>query len=348
MLIDEAQRLVMSDATDPKWPEGFIAHQIRGVSRRLLLWNGIVVGLVPIVIWVLWFYLAWFFHGPELVDDAFILDAAKGPTRSLIAYVELRDRRLVPTGYVEESSQNGKVYSTTAYYFIAVDGQLMLVKALPNAQGQRLVGPLESITVKVDQHALAAIVAKNPQLRDRILPVMLNASAAFNVFGYVLFGIVTPILVLCSYNMARAVIRRGRTRMHPVWRMLARQGNPFELSRAIDDEMAEKSVLTVGKAFITRNWLLRPTLFGLIACRMDDIAWAFHAIISGDNVATLAFRDGRMIGIPLHRNTPELLARVYQRAPWVEKGWDRDKATKWRTQRARFLAEVDSRRRTSQ
>jgi hypothetical protein len=77
---------------------------------------------------------------------------------------------------------------------------------------------------------------------------------------------------------------------------------------------------------------------------MDDIAWAFHAVISGDNVATLAFRDGRMIGIPLHRNTPELLARVYQRAPWVEKGWNRDKTTKWRTQRASFLADVDSRR----
>lgn len=84
--------------------------------------------LVAIVVCLLWSYLGWFFHGPELVDDAFILDAAKGPTRSLIAYVELRDRRLVPTGYVEESSRNGKVYSTMAYYFIAVDGQSILVK----------------------------------------------------------------------------------------------------------------------------------------------------------------------------------------------------------------------------
>jgi hypothetical protein len=246
--------------------------------------------------------------------------------------------------YVEKSSQNGKVYSTMAYYFISIDGQSMLVKAPSNAQGQQLVGPLESISVKVDQDALAAIVGKNPQLRNRILPVILNASAAFNVFGYVFFGIVTPILVLCGSNMARAVIRQGRTRLHPVWRMLARQGDPLKLSRDIDDEMAEESVLKVGKAFITRNWLLRPTLFGLIACRMDDIAWAFHVVISGDNVATLAFRDGRMVGIPLHRNTPELLAHVYRRAPWVEKGWDRNKAAKWRTQRASFLADVDSRR----
>lgn len=218
----EEKGLVMSDQTNRNWPEGFTEQQIRRISRRLLLWNGIIVGLVAIVVWLLWFYLRWFFHGPELVDDAFILDAAEGPTRSLIAYVELRDRRLVPTGYVEESSQNDKVYSTMAYYFIEVGGRPMLVKATPNAQGQELVGPLESISVKVDQEVLAAIVAKNPQLRDRILPVMLNASAAFNVFGYVFFGIITPILGLCCYNMARAVVRQGRTRMHPAWRMLAR------------------------------------------------------------------------------------------------------------------------------
>jgi hypothetical protein len=317
---------------------------MRRVSRRLLFWNGLVVGLVAMVVWSLWFYLRWFFHGPVLVDDAFILDTAAGPSRSLIAYIEMRDRRLIPTGYVERSLRDGKVYSTQAYDFIAVGGRLMLVKAPPDAQGRRLVGPLESVSEKADREALAAIVARNPELRDQILPVMLNASAAFRVFGYVLFYIIPPILGLCVYNMAGAVIRGGRTRMHPAWRMLARRGDPAVVAQDIDREMAEGSVLEVGKAFITRNWLVRPTLFGLIACRIDDIVWAFHAVIAGDNVTTVAFRDGRMMGIPMHRNTPELLAHIYQRAPWVEKGWDRDRAARWRTGRASFLAEVEARR----
>ena len=305
----EEKGLVMSDQTNRNWPEGFTEQQIRRISRRLLLWNGIIVGLVAIVVWLLWFYLRWFFHGPELVDDAFILDAAEGPTRSLIAYVELRDRRLV------RPAMSRNRHRTTKSLF---DHGLLLHRGRrpadagqgdPESQGQELVGPLESISVKVDQEVLAAIVAKNPQLRDRILPVMLNASAAFNVFGYVFFGIITPILGLCCYNMARAVVRQGRTAHAPRMAvLLARQGDPLSLSRDIDNEMAEESVLPVGKAFITRNWLLRPTLFGLIACRMDDIVWAYHAVISGDNVAGLAFRDGRIIGIPMHRNTPELLA----------------------------------------
>jgi len=333
----------MSDQMDWQEPDGFIEQQIRRVNRNLLLWNGIVVGLVATIVLLLWSYLGWFFHGPQLADDAYILNAAKGPASSLIAYVEMRDRQLVPTGGVAESSQYGKVYSTMHYYFIAVGDQQMLVKATKDAQGHKLVGPLESFSVKVDQQALDAIVARNPGLRGRILPVMLNASAAFNVFGYVLLGILAPILAVCGYNVARVVIRQRKSSMHPVTRSLARQGDPIELVREIDAEMAEDAVLRVGKAFITRNWLLRPTLFRLIACRMDDIVWAFHAVIRGDNVASFAFRDGRMIGIPLHRNTPELLAHIYRRVPWVEKGWDREKAKKWRTQRAAFLAEVDSR-----
>jgi hypothetical protein len=334
----------MSDSFDRESPESFVNRQIGRVSRNLLLWNGIVVGLAAMIVLLLWFYLGWFFHGPQLVDDAYILNAAKGPPSSLIAYIELRDRKLIPTGYVEESSRNGKVYSSMSYYFVEVGDKWMLIKATTDAQGQRLIGPLESISGKADQQAEDAIIAKSPAARNRILPVMLNASAAFNVFGYVLLGILTPILALCGYNMARAVIRQGKTRIHPVTRALARQGDPIELARVIDAELAEENVLRVGKAIITRNWLLRPTFFRLIACRLDEIVWAFHAVISGDNVATFAFRNGRIIGVPLHRNTPELLASIYQRFPWVEKGWDRDKAKKWRSQRAAFLAAVDSRR----
>jgi hypothetical protein len=330
----------------PYWnaSDGFVEQQIRRVSKNLFLWNGIVVGLIAILVLLLWSYLGWFVHGPRLVDDAFLLDATNRPANGLIAYIQLLDHQLVPTGYVEESSQNGKVYSTIAYYFVTVGDQLMLVKGPTDAQGQKLVGPLQSISVKSDQQALTSIVARNPNLRDRILPVMLNAAAAFDVSGYVLFGILTPILILCGYNIARAVIRKGRSRLHPIMRSLARQGDPLELARDIDAEMAESSVLRVGKAFLTRNWLLRPTLFRLIACRLDEIVWAYQAVISWDNVAGLAFRDGRIISIPLHRGTPELLERIYQRAPWVEKGWDKERAKKWRTQRAAFVTEVESRR----
>ena len=145
------------------------------------------------------------------------------------------------------------------------------------------------------------------------------------------------------FNIARALFLR-KTSLHPVTRSLARHGDPFETGQAIDAEMAEDSVLKLGKAYVTQNWLLRPTAFRLIACRLDDIVWSYRPVISGDNEATFAFRDGRMVGVPLHRNMPELLAHVYQRVPWVETGWDTEQATKWQRRRADFIAEVEARR----
>jgi hypothetical protein len=329
-----------SDQVDWEEPGSFVSWQIRRVSRNLLLCNGIVVGLLAVIVLLLSSYLGWFFRGPKLVDDAFILDAAKGPSSILIGYIEMRDRRLVPTGYLEEYSQNVKVY----YYFIEVGDKLMLVRGATDSPGQKLIGTLQPISVKYNQQAFEAIVAKNPQFGDRMLPLILNASTEFNVLGYLLLGILTPMLALCGFNIALAVVRQGKNSMHPVMRFLARQGDPTEVAQDIDAEVADDGVQKVGKALITQNWLLRPTFFRLIAGRLDDIVWAFHSKIAGDNVATLAFRDGRMLGIPLHKNTPELLDQIYQRTPWVEKGWDKETAKKWRTQRKAFIAAVEARR----
>jgi hypothetical protein len=325
-------------------PHSFIERQIRRVNRNLLIANGVILGLLAIIALLLRSYLFWFFHGTERMEDADILAAAKASHSGLIAYADIRDHVLIPTGYVEESTRNGNVYSTMPYYFIAVGDKQMLVKATPHSRGDKLVGPLQSLSVRSDQEALEAILAQDPRLRSRVLPIMLNAAAAFTVFGYLFFAMCTPIFALCGYNFARVVVRQGRTNFHPIMRSLARQGDPGELARAIDAEMWARNVVRVGKAIVTKNWLLRPTVFGMIACRLDDIVWAFHSVIAGDNVATFAFRDGRMMSVPLHRNTPELLAEICERVPWVEQGWDREKARKWRTKRPAFLAHVDSRK----
>jgi hypothetical protein len=333
----------MSDHSNWNENDGFVGRQIHRVSRNLLIWNGVALGGMAIIILLLRTYLISFLQGPQLADDTYILNAAKGSGSGLIAYVEMRDRKLIPTGYVEESTQNGRVYSTMNYDFVAVGDKLMLVKATKDARGDKLLGPLQFFSAQSDRQALDAVIAKNPALRDRVLPVMLNAAAAFNVFGYILIGVFTPIFVLCTYSVARAILK-GKTNLHPVMRSLARRGDAYELTQAIDAEMATNGVLKVGKAFITRNWLLRPTVFGLIACQLDDIVWAFHSVIKGSNIASFAFRDGKMIGIPLQRNTPELLARVYERVPWVERGWDKGKAKRWRTDRTSFLEQVEARR----
>jgi hypothetical protein len=318
----------------------FIEQQVRRSSRNLLIVNGIIVGLVVLATLALSSYFLWFFHGPLAVDDAYILAAAKGPPSSLIAYVVLPEHRLIPAGLVEESRRNGKTYSVNPYFFVEVGDRLLLVKGDGATKGSSLIGPLESATAKTDQQALDALMRKN----SRVLPIMLNAAAAFEVFGYVALGLIGLILLPCGYNVVRALIGGGRPYLHPVMRALCRHGEAPEVAETIDAEVADSSALQIGKAWLTRNWVLRPTFFGIVVCPLDEIVWAFPARVVGDNVASLALRSGRMIGIALQKNTPELLALLYQRIPWAEKGYDEKRLGKWRKQRAEFIADVEARR----
>ncbi len=188
------------------------------------------------------------------------------------------------------------------------------------------------------------MIAKRPALKGLILPVMLNAAAAFDVFGYVFLALITPILLLCGYNIFRALLGKGRPPLHPVMRVLRRYGEPEEIVDGIDAEVADEATLRIGKALITRSWLLRPTLFRVLACPMDDIVWAYHVRVAGDHVASLALRDGWMMGIPLRREVPQLLAAIYECAPWIEKGFSQELAKKWRKRRSEFIADVEARR----
>ncbi len=333
----------MHDYSSANETNGFVELQIHRVSRNMLIWNGAALGVMAVIAALLWTYLANFIRGPIAVDDVYILNAAQKSGSGLIAYIELRDHRLIPTGYIEESTQDGRVYSTMSYYFVNVGNKKMLVKATKDAKGDRLLGPLQFYSAQTDRDALASINAKNPGLRDQVLPVMLNAAAAFNVFGYILLAIGTPLVALCLFNIALAILQ-GQTRWHPVMRSLARQGDPYEMMQLIDDEVADQSAEVLGKAVITRNWLLRPTAFRLIICRLDDIVWAYRAVVNADNLAAFGLRDGRIVGVPARRNAQDLLERICERIPWVEKGWDKEKARRWRAQRTDFLERVDSRR----
>jgi hypothetical protein len=333
----------MSAPSNSNEHEGFVERQIRRVSRRLFLANGIVLAIMAIIVFLLRTYLISFLQGPQLVDDAYILDAAKQPESGLIAYVEIRNHRLIPTGYIEESTQDGRVYSTMDYHFVEIGNKKMLVKATQGEKGDRLVGPLQFFSAKTDKQALEMIEKKNPALRGQVLPVMLNAAAAFNVFRYILLAVFIPLFALCLFNIARAILK-GKTALHPVMRSLARHGDPTEIAQTIDAEIASGTALKVGKAFITKNWVLRPSAFRLIACRLDDIVWAYQLVISGDTIVALAFRDSRVIGISMRRNAAELLSHIYKRAPWAEQGWDKEKAKRWRTHRGEFIAEVEARR----
>ena len=323
--------------------EGFVSRQMRRVSRNLLIWNGLVLVGVAVLFALIGNYLGLVFRGPRVIDDQYLLDAARNKQGSLIDYVDLPDHPLIPTGYREESSNNGRVYSIVPYHFTPVGDKFLIVKG-PSSAKSSIVGPLESISVKTDREIYESIVAKNPELKDDILPLLINAEAAFNVGAYVVLVLMSPFIIVCGLNVFRAFGGVSHGSWHPVMKWFRRSGPPVEVAAAIDAQVDGPDCLHVGKAMITPDWLLRPTIFRVVACRLDEVVWAFHSIINGDHIASFAFRDGRMVGVPLQKNTPELLGQIFTRLPWVERGWTKEQAKEWRTDRSAFIARVDARR----
>lgn len=324
----------------------FITTHVSRTSRNLLIWNGLVVALLLAII--LPFggpYYVNFFRGPIPVDDAYLLQAAKHSDSGLIAYVELADRPLLPTGWKELSLQDERVYSTTPYFYVAVDDKLLLVKTDPERDGHRLVGPLQGIHVKTDVEVRDALVAAHPELKDRLLPIMLNGAAAFTVAGYVGLALFIPAFLLCGFNIARALWGLNFPPLHPIARTLARYGEPQQIAAQIDKEVAEGPATTIGPVTVTSLWLLRPTVFGLVACPLSEVVWAYHLVFNGSHMAVVYLRNGRNFGVPLKAAVvPQLLQEIYARIPWVERGCDNATLKRWRTQRQEFLADIERRR----
>jgi hypothetical protein len=150
-----------------------------------------------------------FFRGPLRVDDDYLLSAAATPASGLIAYVELDNPQLLPTGFSEEASRDEKVYESTPYYFIEVRDKLLLVKTHPDRDGGRLIGPLQTISAKVDVDVRNRLVANDPALREKLLPMIINGAAAFTVAGYLGLAIFVPAAGLCSFFLFRAIANWG-------------------------------------------------------------------------------------------------------------------------------------------
>jgi hypothetical protein len=174
-----------------------------------IIWSGLGLVLLALFAGFSGNYYLNFFRGPLRVNDDYLLAVAAKPASGLIAYVQLESPQLVPTGFTEEASRGEKVYESTPYFFVEVRDKLLLVKTHPERDGGRLTGPLQAISAKVDVDVRNRLVANDPALREKLLPMIINGAAAFTVAGYLGLAIFIPAAALCSFFFARAIATWG-------------------------------------------------------------------------------------------------------------------------------------------
>lgn len=320
--------------------------QVLRATRNSLIWNGVSLGLLLVMVWLTSDYLYYFFRGPAAVTDQQLLAAIeRNGQRSLIEYVELHDRKLLPTNWQEVTTRDGALHTEFPFFLLPLGEQSMiLVLARSEHDGRHLVGPLGG-TRELEQQVIKAVVDKHPDYAGRILPVVLNNVAAFHVAGYILLALLIPWGAYCVWNVVRAVMARVNPSSHPIETQLAKLGDPSTLAASINDEMRVGPVEQIGKACLTQSWILRPTVFSAHCVRLEDVVWAYQVNQSSETFVVLCQRNGKTASILLKPQQAEVtVATVARRAPRAFIGYDADRFKQWQKSRATLIEQVDARR----
>jgi hypothetical protein len=318
----------------------FIRTQVRRANRNLLLWNASFLLLMLGLAWLSRTYWYNFFFGPFRVTDNSLLALAREPGGGLLAYVELQGRKLTTTSFTEVTTVDNRLHTSFRFFTTPVGDRLLLVLARSSGDEQRLLGTVYRVPDEVDRDVIGGLIRKRPELRGRFLPVMLNATVAFPIFGWVCLAIVSPLALLCLVNLARGLLRSANPRLHPLAR-------PEEIAAQIDREVAEDSAQRFGTVFVTRSWLLQPTTFGLRRIRLEDAVWVCE--LTGARFGLVfRLRNGKTTGVLLKRGlaAPALQA-VVNRVPWILAGFDPQRLQDWQKRRSELIALVDERRKRS-
>lgn len=325
-------------------PSSFIAQQVTRVRRNLLIANGICLGFLLFFAWLASGYFYFFFRGPkEITGEQLVQLAQKPGNGNLLEYAKFQDQEMLPTGIQEESTSDDKVYSINPYYLVAIGEKLLLVKTeKPVPPRFSLLGPVSAISAKADVEARDLLVKARPDLSPRLLPIMLNGAAAFTVAGYIGIAFLSPLFLLCSFNVVRGLQGLGGFALHPVTRSLSRLGDVLQVASQIDAEVQKGTMYKLGKATVTEQWLLVPSTFGLTIVSLPNIVWGYHLVVGHGHALVLQLRTKSHVAINMaDKDIDALLKEIYSRVPWIKLGYTNELYRNWQKNRDTIIAEVN-------
>ena len=179
------------------------------LSRRALLaWNIPFLLAFAALFWAMSTYYYFFFFGPfAYSDDELLQLAARSSPGSLMAYADLKDREFEKTGITEVVTVNGRLHTASSYFLMPVGEKKLLVLAQSETVQKHLVAPIDGLPESVRLEVVDKVVADHPEFEGRILPLIMHADAAFTVIGWLVVVVFTPFVLLCLFNVIRALRR---------------------------------------------------------------------------------------------------------------------------------------------
>jgi hypothetical protein len=214
--------------------EGFLEKGIRRAGR-----NSLLVALGGLLIIALIFsaegrYYYNFFHGPFPVDQATLL-SIQNPDARRESFVTIQGDETLETGFEESNTD----YIITMHYPILVlkaGDRLLLVKASKGTGTARFSGELTSIPSDIRSQVLAVLQEKNPELRDRFLPVMLDATN-YRVNGYICIVAGALFGLALAWGVWKGMMWSAKPETHAVWKKLGKYGPAQQVGAQLDAEL---------------------------------------------------------------------------------------------------------------
>jgi hypothetical protein len=328
----------------------FIIKLIRRSNRnQLILWGLMLcVVLTGIALSINQFYNL--LAGPFAVDTDYI-EGIQDVQHLDKFYVTVEGQQTFDTEFSKTRTtyfiQTGKSY----YKTLALNDHLLLVKSGDPVNQVSYSGALQPIPSDEQQQVVNAMIREKPNLQDAFLPFMMEADE-FRLNSYAGLAAAAIGLIGCLLGILWTMSKVVNHERHPFWRELERFGEPASIADQIDSEIG--SAETVGKARITRNWLVvaQPVSLGVI--HLKDVMWIYKGVIqkrsygiaTGKDFSALVYdRYGKVLTINgKEAQIDETLRGLTQRMPWIVVGYSTQTQAAWTKDRTKFIAAVDQRK----
>jgi hypothetical protein len=248
------------------------------------------------------------------------------------------------------STNENQVNTTKDKYAIAMVGfgKLMLISTEPDDNLKRHIftGVLSRIPNDAQSEIIDKIIKKDPELKDKILPLMLE-DRDYRVWLYILLPFLISGLGICAWNIYQAKVRTDDPRKHPTYKSLEEYGPGDLLVNSIDSELKahyDDQALKNSPYYLTPSWLILLQTYNLDFIKLDSLMWAFKQKVQSGFELVIYDKSGFLHQLSLSEQQVDLaIAGINRYAPGAVLGYTSEVQGMWNNQRQEFYALVAKR-----
>jgi hypothetical protein len=222
------------------------------------------------------------------------------------------------------------------YLWMQVADHWVLIETDLAGRRSRYDGYLVPMSTRLEISFVGPEEARQPDKVGKLLPVVLHAptttKAEKNFVATLL--LMFPVGLYFLFLATKTVLSLTIHKYNPVWRELWRHGEPAEMAKAINQEVASDNVMHLGNLIITENWIihrprwqpreafmwlcffnLSPYFFWVFP--LTKLIW-YYPVLPNRNVGKFITTDLlQFVFQDTGRGVAKVLHRVHKRVPWV-------------------------------